>query len=92
MDKTIFKCGICQKVYSDVEERMHCEAKCLQERKDAERRLEARRLLEEQKTRQQEVSDSYRKYVELREAYLNDYGTSYIPDVGLTSVLKNIFF
>lgn len=92
MDKTIFKCGVCQKVYNNVEDRMRCESNCIQKSKDAARRMEAQRLLEEQKTRQQEVADSYNKYVELREAYLKDYGQSCIPDTSWTSMVKNIFF
>lgn len=92
MDKTIFKCGICQKVYNNVEDRMHCEVKCIKDLKDTERRLEMKRLYDEQKARQQEVEESYRKFVNLREAYLADYGSSYLPNETLVSLVKNILF
>ena len=90
MDKTIFKCGICQKVYNNVEDRMQCETKCIKDLKDAERMMEKKRLYDEQVARQKEVENSYRNFVKLREAYLEDYGRSYIPNDSLITLIKNI--
>ena len=79
LDKTIFKCGFCQKVYSSIEERMSCEQKCLHEKQENERLAEKKRLLEEQKNRQTELIECYKRLERLRDEYIEDYGVQGLP-------------
>ena len=79
MDKTIFKCGFCQKVYGSIEDRMKCEQKCLYEKQESDRLAEKKRLLEEQKSRQKELIECYKRLERLRDAYIEDYGVRGIP-------------
>ena len=69
-----YKCGICNKSYDNVEDRMKCECKCYDERKAAEEEKKKLELEESKKERKAEVDAAYRNYLELRSAYLKDYG------------------
>lgn len=72
--KRAYECGICNKLYNTIEERMACESKCVAERKAAEEEKRKAELAEMQKARKEEVDLAYRDYLELRSAYLKDYG------------------
>lgn len=69
-----FYCGICNEPYDSIEDRMACECKCYKELKAAEEEKRKQELEEAKKTRKEEVDAAYRNYMELRSAYLKDYG------------------
>lgn len=72
--KKAYECGICNKLYTSIEERMKCETKCVAERKAEEEKRKKAELEEAKKARKEEVDAAYRNYLELRSAYLKDYG------------------
>ena len=69
-----YYCGICNKYYDNIEDRMACEYKCYEKRKTAEEEKRKNELAEAKKARKEEVDAAYRNYLELRSAYLKDYG------------------
>ena len=73
MDKKYY-CGICNKSYDNIEDRMACECKCYEKRKQAEEEKRKNELAEAKNARREEVDAAYRNYLELRSAYLKDYG------------------
>ena len=72
--KEAYKCGICNKSYDKIEDRMACECKCYKELKEAEEEKRKQELEAAKQSRKEEVDVAYRKYLELRGAYLKDYG------------------
>ena len=72
--KEAYKCGICNKPYDNIEERMACESKCYAKRKEEEEKRKKDELAEAKKARKEEVDLACKKYLELRSAYLKDYG------------------
>ena len=73
MDKKYY-CGICNKSYDNIEDRMACEHKCYTERKAAEEEKKKRELEVAKQERKAKVDAAYRNYLELRSEYVKDYG------------------
>lgn len=69
-----FKCAICGKEYEDIESRIDCETTCLCKRKEAEVKKKELELAAEQNKRKSEVDAAYENYLELKDAYVKDYG------------------
>ena len=75
-----YKCEICGKYYSTIEERNKCEAKCLAERKKAEEALAKKKLEDEKKTRKEEIDTKYNELRKLINCYCKDYGSIQLGD------------
>lgn len=69
-----FKCAICGKEYEDVEARINCEITCLHQRKEAEIKKKELELQAAQDNRKAEVDLAYENFLELKDAYVKDYG------------------
>ncbi len=69
-----YKCGICNKSYDRIEDRMACESKCYDDRKKAEEAKKKAELEEAKNARKEELDLACKKYLELRSAYMRDYG------------------
>ena len=70
----MYKCEICNNTYENLEERIACETKCLADRKIAEEKRKKAELEEKKEARKAEVAEAQKKYLELLEAYVEDYG------------------
>lgn len=73
--KKAYECGICNKSYDNIEDRMACEYKCYTEHKAEEEKRKKAELEKAKEARKEEVDLAYKKYLELRGAYLKDYGS-----------------
>lgn len=69
-----YTCGVCKASYDTIEERAKCEAKCIEKRKVEEEKRKKAELEEAKKARKEELDLACKKYLELRNAYLKDYG------------------
>lgn len=70
----MYKCEICGHSYENLEDRIDCEVKCLRDRKIAEENRKKIELEEKKEARRAEVEAAQKKYLELLEAYIKDYG------------------
>ena len=61
-EKTTYVCGVCGKGYSTIEERNKCEAKCLHDRYEAEKKFKEEKLRKEQENLRKEYVKDYGKY------------------------------
>ena len=73
-DKKTYTCGVCGKEYNTLEERNKCEAKCLHDRYEAEKKFKEEKLRKEQENRKHEVDMAFENYLNLRSEYVKDYG------------------
>lgn len=71
-----YKCGICGKEHSSVQERMNCEMKCIKKQEEEEKKVAEAKKKAEQSTRKKEVEDSIHNTLEIIKKYFNDYGYS----------------
>lgn len=75
-----YVCGICNKEYKDLKERMDCEAKCFKEREIAEQKLKAAKLEEEKSARKAEIEAKWKELGMLISKYTKDYGSIQLSD------------
>lgn len=68
-----FKCSICDKEYENAMDRARCELACGQRREEEAKKIAEAKKKEEQEARWAEVEMAHKHYVELYDAYLNDY-------------------
>ena len=73
-EKATYVCGVCGKGYNTIEERNKCEAKCLHDRYEAEKKFKEEKLRKEQEIRKKEVDMALDNYLNLRKEYVKDYG------------------
>ena len=71
--KPQYKCGVCDKIYGSIAERMQCEATCLKKQEEETKRMLEIKKKEEQVARKAELDEAYEHFVKLYEAYLKDY-------------------
>lgn len=80
-NRPAYKCGICDKIYDSIAERMHCEQTCLAKQEvEAKKAAEAKKQ-EEKSTRKAEVDLAVKQAneasdhaEELIRAFIRDYG------------------
>lgn len=70
-----YTCGVCGQQYDTIEERNKCEAKCLHDKYEAEKKFKEEKLRQEKETRKKEVDMAFENYLNLRKEYVNDYGS-----------------
>lgn len=97
--KPIYKCGICDKTYETIEERMNCERKCLIDEQVKAKKAEEERLAKERETRYKEVCEALNKANELKDAYLEDYGCfvydathEFVRDTDIRDFVKKFWY
>lgn len=72
--KQVFKCGICGKEYFDVQDRANCELNCYKKQQEEAKKAAEAKKLAEKAARKKEVDDALDKAMQLRNAYIKDYG------------------
>lgn len=72
--KQVFKCGICGKEYFNVQDRANCELNCYKKQQEEVKKAAEAKKLAEKTTRKKEVDDALDKAMQLRNAYIKDYG------------------
>ena len=72
--KKAYKCGICDSEYQSVQERMHCEMKCIKKQKEEEKKAEEAKKVAEQKLRKEAVDEAIKRAAKLQNEYVKDYG------------------
>ena len=72
--KQVFKCGICGKEYSNVQDRANCELNCYKKQQEEAKKAAEAKKLAEKAARKKEVDDALDKAIRLRNAYIKDYG------------------
>ena len=72
--KQVFKCGICGKEYSNVQDRANCELNCYKKQQEEAKKAAEAKKLSEKAARKKEVDDALDKAMQLRNAYIKDYG------------------
>lgn len=70
----VYQCGICNKLYKTIEDRMLCEAKCITARKQAEEEMKKAKLAEEKNARMEEINKMYGDLHAKIADYVKDYG------------------
>jgi hypothetical protein len=72
--KQVFKCGICDKEYFNVQDRANCELNCYKKQQEEAKKAAEVKKLAEKAARKKEVDDALDKAMQLRNAYIKDYG------------------
>lgn len=72
--KQAFKCGICGKEYFNVQDRANCELNCYKKQQEEAKKAAEVKKLAEKAARKKEVDDALDKAMQLRNAYIKDYG------------------
>ena len=86
--KRAYKCGICDTEYETVQERMHCEKKCIKKAEEIARKAEEKKKAEEQKLRKEAVDEAIKRAAKLQRDYVKDYGHYEYEG----ELVENIFF
>ena len=73
--KPQYKCGICDKTYDSIAERMKCEAACLRRIELEEKRQAEIKMREEKAERTAKLNNLYDQFVNEYYAYIQDYGS-----------------
>ena len=72
--KQAYKCGICNKEYHSVQERMNCEMKCVKKQEEEKKKAAEAKKNAEKPARKKEVEDAIDNAHKLLKKYINDYG------------------
>lgn len=72
--KQVFKCGICGKEYSNVQDRANCELNCYKKQQEEKKKAAEAKKKEEQKARHDEVTKAIDGACALMNRYVKDYG------------------
>lgn len=72
--KQVFKCGICGKEYFNVQDRANCELNCYKKQQEEAKKAAEVKKLAEKTARKKEVDGALDKAMQLRNAYIKDYG------------------
>lgn len=70
-----YKCGFCGKEYNSIKDRAECEIKCFKKKEEEERLAAEKKKMEEQAIRKAEVDEAIARAEELKNKYVEDYGT-----------------
>lgn len=70
-----YKCGICGKEHESVLERAKCEIACTEKKAEEERKAAELKMEAEYASRKAEVDAAFDNAYELRDKFLNDYGS-----------------
>lgn len=89
--KPMYKCAICGNTYDEIEERMHCERKCIKQKKEEMKKAAAEKKQAEQKARKAEVDAAINKASELLNKYVADYGKYSMKSDAQDSLFGDIF-
>ena len=91
--KPQYKCGICGKIYDDVQDRMNCEMNCIKRQKEEEKKAAEAKKKAEKDARCTEVSKALDNAYKLINDYVKDYGPyKYNGDLKDLDVLNMDFF
>lgn len=72
--KPAYKCGICDKEYETISERMKCEQACLKKQEEEAKKAAEAKKKKEQNDRKAEVDAAFENLHKLVSAYVEDYG------------------
>ena len=72
--KPVYVCGICGTEFSEVHERMNCEANCYKKKQEDERKAAEEKRMAEQKLRKEAVDEAIKRAAKLQSDYIKDYG------------------
>lgn len=75
-----YTCGICGRIHATVEERMKCEASCVEHKKKAEEAAKKKKLEEEKVVRKKEIEIKYKELANLVASFVKDYGSLQIGE------------
>lgn len=73
--KPMYKCGLCGAVHDDVVSRAHCKIYCNNKRVEEEKKAAEAKKKEEYNARIEEVNMAFEKAYELRNKFVEDYGS-----------------
>lgn len=73
--KPRYKCGVCDKVYDSIAERMKCEAACLKRIELEEKRQAEMKMREEKAERTAKLNSLCDQFITEHNAYVRDYGS-----------------
>ena len=73
--KKFYKCGICEKTYESIQDRMNCEMTCIKKQKEEEARLAKEKLQAEKDARCIDASNALDNAFNLVSQYIKDYGS-----------------
>lgn len=73
--KPAYKCGICGKEFSSVQERMNCEMTCIAKQKEEEKKAAEAKKRAEKDARQHEIDAALDNAFALINKYIEDYGS-----------------
>lgn len=91
--KPAYKCGICGKEYTAVQDRMNCEMACIKMQKEEEKRIAEEKKAAEYEVRVAEVNAAFEKAYKLRDKLAADFGDYHYQNLfaNLDDMLDKIF-
>ena len=78
MDEVKYVCAICGKEHEHIEERIQCETKCLEERKEAEKKRERDDFNKRYVASRDAVENSLAEANEMIHEHLKEFGALYL--------------
>lgn len=73
--KPMYKCGICGKVYDNIEDRMNCEKKCIHDLKVKNEKIKQEQKEKERKSMEDSINGLANQYYNMIDKYINIYHT-----------------
>lgn len=80
MDERMYKCAICGKQYTRIEDRINCESTCLKKRKEAEDKKKLAEMKEKQMASEKAIKDELAKVNLMIKEHLNKYDSFIINE------------
>lgn len=89
---TFYTCPYCKEEYSEPVDLAHCILRCEEKKKREEEEVKRAKLKAEKDARYKEIVDAYENFEELRDKYVDDYGSfTFKTGNGAGSVWRWVF-
>ena len=75
INNMFYACPYCKEEYTDPVDLAHCILSCEEKKKIEEEKQKAEKLAAEKDARYKEIQAAEEKLIELKKAYVNDYGS-----------------
>lgn len=73
--KKMYKCAVCGKIYDNIQDRMNCERKCIEEVKAKNEELLKAKREQEKLDMEKDINNAANKYYEMLNNYIDKYKT-----------------
>lgn len=77
VNNTFYTCPYCKEEYTDPVDLAHCILSCEEKKKIEEEKQKEEKLAAEKEARYEEIQEVEKQLIELKKAYIKDYGSYY---------------